>query len=464
MAPDPTPSNDDADNSGARHEGDEPMIQLTEAITKRFPQGNEWAAAAMSALADDAGPTMLVHDVAEGWTGDVADEAAGGTSRLVDTLFVLTEDRLGFGRAPSDDGAGGSGDDRRWVRLDHIVAVDAIDDSPLPLQTIELELDDGLVLTVGWPESFTSSVVPLLIAISEGAGSTDDVMPRELVDVAGLAHDASALDDMAPSTWVEQPVDMPVSTEEVESDSPQRIVAALDFFNTSPEPAPASWLEAASDSASVGEVVESDAWTSLDARHDDEPVALGAFDVPALPPQPAPPRRPFTTEESGAIPESRVYPERAETLPVAAPTSPLAADAVAANLAAAGSRPWNQPGMVWPDPLRGVVYLGGHPGHPRKRKNGVVVFSPSGIEVSGSGFQTWEMSMDWSFVSRLEIQGPDEVMFSEHLKIDSTSSALIVEMSDATRMFFEVRTRRPPSLRAALAPVLLMVGSSGSRQ
>lgn len=464
MEPDPTPSNDDADTPGARHEGDEPMIQLTEAITKRFPQGNEWAAAAMLALSDDAGPTMLVHDVAEGWTRGAPGDAAGGASRLVDTLFVLTEDRLGFGRAPSDDGATDVGDVRRWVRLDQIVAVDAIDDSPLPLQTIELELDDGLVLTVGWPESFTSSVVPLLLAIAEGVGSADDVMPRELVDVDGVAHDASALDDMSPSTWVEQPVEIPAPDQAVDSEPSQRIVAALDFFNTSPEPAPLAAPEVASGSQSAEAKVESDAWTSLDARHDDEPVARGAFDVPGLPPQPAPPRRPFSTAESGVAPESQSSSEWAEPLAVAAPTSPLVADTVAANLAAAGAKPWNQPGMVWPDPLRGVVYLGGHPGHPRKRKNGVVVFSPAGIEVSGSGFQTWEMSMDWSFVSRVEIQGPDEVMFSEHLKIDSTSSALIVEMSDATRMFFEVRTRRPPSLRAALAPVLLMVGSSGSRQ
>ncbi|HOT80374.1 MAG TPA: hypothetical protein PKY13_10325, partial [Microthrixaceae bacterium] len=123
----------------------------------------------------------------------------------------------------------------------------------------------------------------------------------------------------------------------------------------------------------------------------------------------------------------------------------------------AGPPPWQAPGAVWPDPLRGVLYLGGHPGHPRKRKNGTMMFSPNGLEVAGSGFQSWEMNMDWAFVHSMEIQGPDEIMFGDHLKIDSTSSALIITMVDETRMFFEIRTRRPPSLRAALAPVLLMV-------
>jgi hypothetical protein len=104
-----------------------------------------------------------------------------------------------------------------------------------------------------------------------------------------------------------------------------------------------------------------------------------------------------------------------------------------------------------------VLYLGGHPAHPRKRKNGTMIFSPKGLEVNGSGFQSWEMSMDWAYVHGIEIQGPDEIMFGDHLKIDSASSALIITMVDETRMFFEVRTRRPPSLRAALAPVLLMV-------
>ena len=118
--------------------------------------------------------------------------------------------------------------------------------------------------------------------------------------------------------------------------------------------------------------------------------------------------------------------------------------------------PWVRPGLIWPEPQRGVLYLGGHPAHPRKRKNGTLVFSPAGIDVSGTGFQSWAMTMDWAFVDRVEIQGPDELMFADNLKIDASSTALIVCMVDGTRMFFEIRSKRPPSIRAALAPVLIL--------
>ena len=111
------------------------MITLNDAITKRFPQRNEWASEALAALSDDIEPTSLVHEVAEGWMR----RGAGATAELIDTLFVLTSDRLGMGRTDRD------GDEPRWIELRSIVAVDAVDDSPLPLQTIELEHGDDLV-------------------------------------------------------------------------------------------------------------------------------------------------------------------------------------------------------------------------------------------------------------------------------------------------------------------------------
>ena len=97
-----------------------------------------------------------------------------------------------------------------------------------------------------------------------------------------------------------------------------------------------------------------------------------------------------------------------------------------------------------------------------KRKNGTMVFSAAGLDVGGSGFQDWSMAIDFAFLDAIEVQGPDEVMFGDNIKIDSTSSALVVSMTDGTRMFFEIRTRRPPSLRSTLAPVLLLVESARS--
>ena len=132
------------------------------------------------------------------------------------------------------------------------------------------------------------------------------------------------------------------------------------------------------------------------------------------------------------------------------PPSPMAPSASPAM-------PWQSPAIAWPETLKSVTYLGGHPGHQRKRKNGAMVFSPTGIDVSGGGFQSWSMHVDWSFVDRIEVFGADEVMFTDHMKIDGNSSAVVVQVLDGTKLYFEVRLRRPPSLRVTLAPVLTLV-------
>ena len=489
-SPDNTDSNSTREQRRGR-DGD-PMITLNDAITKRFPQGNEWASEALAALSDDIEPTSLVHEVAEGWMR----RGAGATAELIDTLFVLTSDRLGMGRTDRD------GDEPRWIELRSIVAVDAVDDSPLPLQTIELEHGDDLVVCIGWPEAFTERFIGVLVALAGGpdAGeSAAETMPRELIDPTALVDDVSDLDSLSPSEWVEgsvapaadvtvaepdtiEPVELaaPEASAEAEAElgeSPEPetggdrpVVAALDFFNASPAPeSVVEPLAAPEPTAPVPDpfsidVAAAEAWTSLDRQHDTLPLAPDAFEV-AHPPFETGPFEagpfetgPFETAPvetgpfeaaSGTFDPGALGDWMQEPVELAPPTRDASFTA--------GPPPWQAPGMVWPEPLRGVLYLGGHPGHPRKRKNGTMMFSPNGLEVAGSGFQSWEMNMDWAFVNSLEIQGPDEIMFGDHLKIDSTSSALIITMVDETRMFFEIRTRRPPSLRAALAPVLLMV-------
>jgi hypothetical protein len=364
------------------------MIRLADAITNRFPQGNQWATDALAALSGGLEPTTLVHDVVEGWTriGD------GDGAELVDTLFILTSDRLGLGQA------GGDGGTPRWIPLRSIVAVDAVDNSPLPLQTIELEIGDAAIVCVGWPETFSDRLVPVLVALANG-DDPDLIAPADTAP----APPTPTADPfpVAPEPPVDAAPGLPpiLASDLVEPPTQRPIVAALDFLN---KPAPTPFPAAAPPTPDLDEI--------------------------PLPPPPAP-----------------------MTAPAPPPPSP------APSTLPGDAAPWLAPGMVWPEPLRGVLYLGGHPGYPRKRKNGTMAFSPNGLDVSGTGFQSWDMSMDWAFVHGLEVQGPDEIMFADHLKIDSTSSALVVTMTDDTRMFFEIRTRRPPSLRATLAPVLTMV-------
>ncbi|MEI2652392.1 MAG: hypothetical protein V9G12_09585 [Microthrixaceae bacterium] len=466
------------------------MITLNDAITKRFPQGNEWASEALAVLSDDIEPTSLVHEVAEGWMR----RGAGASAELIDTLFVLTSDRLGLGRTDRD------GDEPQWIELRSIVAVDAVDDSPLPLQTIELEHGDDLVVCIGWPEAFTERFIGVLVALAGGPDpgeSAAETMPWELIDPTALVDDVSDLDSLSPSEWVEGSVapaaDVTVAEpdtiepiEPIESAAPGRRPRPQPNWGSRPSPRPVAIAPSSQRStSSTRRPLPSRSWSRWRRPSRRRRCRTRSRSMSPLPRRGRPSIVSTTPSRSRPTPSrsptrrsrpARSRPFPVETVPVE--TGPFEAASGTFDPGAlgdwmqepvepapptreasftAGPPPWQAPGAVWPDPLRGVLYLGGHPGHPRKRKNGTMMFSPNGLEVAGSGFQSWEMNMDWAFVHSMEIQGPDEIMFGDHLKIDSTSSALIITMVDETRMFFEIRTRRPPSLRAALAPVLLMV-------
>lgn len=407
------------------------MTNVDHATSSHLPPEHEWAADALRRIEGDLDPSRPVHDVAEGWS------RPGGTdSPLLDAVFVLTADRLGIA-TPASPG--------RWVPLGDIAAVDAVDDSPLPLQTIEFELTTGEVVCVGWPESFSGSLVDVLERIAAGRTTDDLASP---VPSSGDVFSASAIAE--------------VSVDDAPPPAAKPIVAAIDFLNPADEPAPAAaTVPLASEPESAPESDPDPGMFAFDVaaadhRIDADPTADAWFSVgDGSDPAPAPTPASFVD----AAPPTEGSFADAPDLTMPAPDEASAAPIGPGPTGAVEPPPWQAPGMAWPDPVRGVVYLGGHPSHPRKRKNGTMRFSPVGLEVRGSGFHDWEMTMDWGYVDQLDVQGPDEVMFGDQLKIDSSSSAVIVVMNDGTRMVFEVRTRRPPSLRSAIAPVLLMVGN-----
>jgi hypothetical protein len=113
--------------------------------------------------------------------------------------------------------------------------------------------------------------------------------------------------------------------------------------------------------------------------------------------------------------------------------------------------PWTSTAVMWPDAVRGVNYVRGHPNAPRKKKNGVLAFSSRGI---GASSHSWDVGVSWDEVERIEIAGPDEVLYTDRLRIDGNSSVIIVTTVAEDRLIYEVRGRRPPSLRSALAPML----------
>ncbi len=420
------------------------MITLTEALTQRFPHGNEWARQALGALGDGVEPSTMVHSLTQGWM----QRTAGGAVELIDTLFILTDERIGLGQTVA--GMTGS----HWIPTRSIQTIDAIDDSPYPLETIEMRLLDGTELCVGWSDEFSEALVEVLTRqLAEVDAATDQSMPAELADPSSVQSDASSLDGLAPSEWVESAF----SVQSVEDRVDLRVNPTFTSpdFTAPPAPVPMFGSRQTAPVAPSADVTAADHADAVSLIDDPTPsgsvVPIGfappgtvmappLVDAPVdfshLPPPPAPAPavdhrqvddRQVDDTEGGSIEESTRL------------------------------MPWHSTGVAWPETLKGVSYLGGHPGHLRKRKNGAMMFSPAGVDITGSGFQSWSMHIDWSFIQRIEILGADEVMFTEHMKVDGNSSAVVVEVLDGTKLFFEVRLRRPPSLRATLAPILGLV-------
>jgi|GEM_PF-6577424 len=390
------------------------MITLTEALTNRFPLGSAWVRRSLATMGGGIGPHLSVHDVAEGWwRSDASAEA-------VTTLFILAEDRLGLGHP--------DGQPARWVPISAITSLDVVDEPDEAVHAVVVGLAGGVRFTVGWPEWFSTllvevlSMAPVSVYDPAGSGPIDDgpptptraargvdALPAELDGRADVAPDPSALDALGPSPWTES---------EVPDLGPDPVDSVADL---APPAAAPSALPAA---VPAGDPVGPEEAFAPD--HADPPAAEGSLE-----------------------PDVERGPAVSATEPVAAepPEGPVP--------------PWRMPGTVWPDPLRGVGYVGGHPDLPRRRKSGTMLFAPHGLVVSGSGFQSWQLHLEWSQIDQLSIQGADEVMFCDQIKIDPNSSAVCVDTIDGHRVFFEIRMRRPPSLRATLAPLLQMVESIG---
>jgi len=475
------------------------MITLTEAFAKRFPAGSSWARQALAGIGVDFSEAVLVHDLCAGWFR--LDDAAP----LVDTLWVLTDDRLGIGQ--TNAGAG----DPRWIPLTAVVAIDAIDDSPLPLLAVELHLAGGLVMCAGWPEPFAEGVVGLLMERSAAvAAEESDTMPRELADpaVSAAVVDPSSLEGLDPSEWVEgsvgneppttglppagrytpEPTDAGVSfapSGDADAvaisdgwvnpfDVMDPAIANADFNRSGftaeshepsliagfgERPAPVDPSASVEDRPTVSEqepVPVDDPWfdeisfdeDSLDeSRFDETRLDETRFDAQRI----GDPSEAVLDDFFGELDDGPVT----GTVPVAEPAS---VGAVVIELHAdAPDAPWNHRAVQWPTSLSGVTYVGGHPDQTRKRKNGTIVFGSAGIRVAGSGLQSWDLDLPWTQVTKLRIEGTDEVMFTEGVRIEPSSSALIVELVDGAKVYFEVRMRRPGSLRSPLAPMLQLV-------
>lgn len=449
------------------------MLTLSQALQERFPAGEAWVRDVVDAI-DEVSLDSEVHDVAQGWM-----RVGEGTSRLVDALFVLTEEGLGFGQ-PSNGAA------ERWVPLAAITAIDAIEGTGHPLEAVEIHLSGGMAMLIGLPEPFVEVLVSVLERQVAASPPPEPVtMPRDLDEEA--APDASTLDGLPPSPWVETDVHLspwapvtdrwappgttPEPSEATASgpgderageppprSSPQAptFLASVDLAPVTPAPS----VPPADRDVVIDRLAFADASSSGETPSGTEAESRGGFDAyrfdPTVPFD-APDPTEIQHEDAGDTPPVGVEPGGVD------PVDDFFAsdDHGGAALSASSTTDPHEAArsIQFPEPFKGVSYLGGHPDHPRKRKNSVLVFSTAGVAMTGGGLGGGQFAIPWAQIRSLDVQGADEVKFTHNHRIDLNSSAVIVELRSGDVLVFEVKLRRPATMRSTLAPILSMVRS-----
>jgi hypothetical protein len=386
------------------------MTTRASAFAGPFPAGPDWATSARSRLGLDGGDDEPLRAVAQGWMrlGSTRD------ATLVDTLFVLTEDQLGFGQTRFET------TDPNWVDLSAVHAMDLIEGVPYPLDAVEVQFVGGLAIFVGWPEDFTTAVLETLRA----HGTRPTMAPLFSPDAPVSAEPAPALDapeatevaaaaievDDAPEPLVPTVPDM-FSVDRVEDRPDERV----DHHETDPD---GPYADVFSKDASRTEeptqelrLAEEAFFGHLEADDDEDDDDT--------------PDEPVAVDDLPAVPDS----------------------AVEVN------GPWDDPSIEWPEAFRDSAFLGGHPVYQRRRKTCTVVLERRGLVAATPRTGGWHLHIPWHAVTRLDVQGADEIKFTHNQRVRSDGSVLVADLADGTTLLFEIRTKRPASLRAAVAPI-----------
>jgi hypothetical protein len=154
---------------------------------------------------------------------------------------------------------------------------------------------------------------------------------------------------------------------------------------------------------------------------------------------------PETTGPSGTDPD----PAPAAAEPTAAAAEPTAAAEPVPAPAAAPAAPAAPAGAL---ELEDVVYLGGYPGHAKRRKKCVVGMSRTSLDLKGPGDLAFRIG--WDAVRTIEVQNSDEDRFRMNTKIHRDASALVVECEQGVTLLLEARDCPTIALRSAIAQLL----------
>ncbi len=394
------------------------MKTLNEVLAEHFLDSSEWVKHAILGLGDHEDLESNVADVGLGWLRRGGEE----TGKLIDTVFVLTSSQLGIGQTSPGIG------DPRWIPLSAVEGVDAVDGTPYPLQTIEITLTGGMVMCVGWNDNFVGQVISVLtggetspsVAAQQVVNrARQDVLPPELVDPSLIAPDASGLGDISAAAFVEPNV-------------------VDEFFANAPDPDDAPASEAFVDGSHI--VENEPAETTVDTTLADEPM-IEETGEPTL-----------DNYFHGTSFESQAgYDQRVDDF-----FDPEVIHFSEPSAGTSDDSPWLQPGIKWPEPIKPVTYLRGLPALGKKRKGGIMVISKAGITATGTTVGRWDVFIEWTEIENLEIYTPDEVRFTENLKIDPKSCVLAVELRHGTSVLFELRSAPAATTKTKLGAVLAM--------
>ena len=102
--------------------------------------------------------------------------------------------------------------------------------------------------------------------------------------------------------------------------------------------------------------------------------------------------------------------------------------------------------------LEDVVYLGGYPGHTKKRKRCTATLGRAGLELAGPGDLHFRIS--WDVVRTIEVQNADEARFRMNAKIHRDASALVIECDQGVTILLEARDCPTIALRTAIGQLL----------
>ena len=338
-------------------------------------------------------PSEEPDAVCRGWWAEPAGERESA-------LFMLAGTAMGVSVT---DAATGDLARPEWVDLATVVHLDALGDPEGGIQTVELGLSTGVVRTAGWTESFCGAVVDALQRLVAAIAAAPAPAPAPVPPSPPAPSGPAVADPLPPA--------LPPTPAPPAPPAPVAAPVPSPFAPAGPPPAAAA--------------------------------SSPAFEVTPLP-------------DAGAAPSSGLpVPEvaaGAQTPPPFAPVAPAQAGAPAAPAAPVAGPGTDEQDAGHTLVLDDVVYLGGHPSEPKKKKRCTATLTELAVVVDGPGEMS--ISVPWSEVSGVEVQNSDEARFRMNLRVHRDASAVILTQRDGTKVLLEARDCPTIPLRAAIVQVL----------